>query len=215
MADNATYYGFRWSTAHNGRPCPQPERYRVSSGETFAVGASAKKLGPGDLVRLKSDGTVEQCDGTEGGGGTEVPYGVVIGIERVYDSTLGQSGNMAPKNFIDSGATYPSREMANYVLAVPVSMGTWEVEADDNTTATTEAAYEAMIGENVDHILEGGDGRLSPRLDVSTRGTGNTLMWRVVGISTNLRNQDFSGANVALLVRANRSQESWSSPTGT
>lgn len=212
MADNRTMYGFRWATAHNGRPHPQPERFKVASGENFTVGGSNKDLGPGDLVKLKNDGTVTLCAGTEST--AEAPYGVVVAVGPRYDSTIGQAGAMRPTETLPSGVTYSKAQYASTVYVVPVSAGTWEVDVDDSATATDLAAYEAMIGENVDHINTGSGSRPTPKLDISTHATTNTLHWRIVGVSTSMHNQDYSGANVKLLVRSNVSQESWSSATG-
>ena len=76
---------------------------------------------------------------------------------------------------------------------------------DENTTATTEAAYQDMIGENCRFINTGATGELRapPRLDISTNATTNTFPFKIVGISTTAGNQDFSGNYVELYVISN------------
>ena len=90
---------------------------------------------------------------------------------------------------------------------MPAECAVWNIIVNDATTATTEAAYQAFIGENCSHIhtaLSGGLA-LTPKLNISTHATTATLDWRIVGIP-NRSVQDFTGANVELEVICNRPQ---------
>ena len=79
-------------------------------------------------------------------------------------------------------------------------------------TATTEAAYQALIHSNVNYVLTGGVGSMAsdrayPKINISTTATTNSLVLRIVAISKSARNMDFTGANVKLICKANLAQE--------
>lgn len=214
MADNSVQYGFKWSVAYNGKPCPSPIEMFVDTAESFDVsgGGANCDIGAGDLVRIKSTGGLEQADGTEAT--AQAAFGVVVGVSSrgYWDGSV-----MKPSSTLPSDVAWGTLlERQSRLLVVPVDAGVWECIVDEATTATTEAAYQAFVGENVDHVLTGAtaNGRLTPKLDISTHATTSTLIWRIVGISPTAANQDFSGANVRLLVRPNVAQLPWSSATG-
>jgi hypothetical protein len=206
MADNRQCYGFRWSVAANGgRPLPAPERVIVASAQSFDIngGASNVSIGPGDVVRSASTGGVVLCDGAEGAGGALSPRFIVVGVEPYYDAA---NGVMAYGSVLPSDVTYGTNlERQSKLLVVPVDAGTWEIDCDEATTATTLAAYQAFIGEHANHThdITATNTRPTPRLDISTHNTTSTLVWNIVGISPTQDNQDFSGNYVKLLVRAN------------
>lgn len=213
MADNAVKYGFRWWTAHRGGArCPAPIEYVVQTGASFDVngGGANVTLGAGDPVTLLTDGTVTLCEGTEDT--PLVPFGIVASVLHFFNGTFVTKASLLPSD--TNWGTIEER--ASRVLVVPVDAGTWEVDVDENTTATTAAAYRDMIGENVDHVLTGQTalGRALPKLDISTNATTGTLMWRIVGTSLNVENQDLAELNVKLLVQPNVAQLPWSSATG-
>lgn len=204
MADNRQEYGFRWSVAANGgRPMPAPMEMIVPTLTSFDVngGASNVALGPGDPVILLSTGGVDLCDGAEGAGGALAPYGIVVGVGPYWDGTKMVRGSTLPSD--TAYGTILERQSKVYV--VPIQAGIWELDCDDATTATTEAAYQAFIGENVNYIFDttSTNTRATPRIDISTHNTTNTLVLNIVGISPTKNNQDFSGNYVKLLVRAN------------
>ena len=72
-------------------------------------------------------------------------------------------------------------------------------------TATTQAGYEAFIGENCRFVNTGavGELRAKPKLDIATHATTNTFPFKIVGVAPSPPNVDFSGANVELLVISN------------
>ena len=96
-------------------------------------------------------------------------------------------------------------------LVVPVQGVVFECDVDDATTATTFGAYQAYIHENVDHVCvadltNASKPKANPKLDISGHATTHTLGWRIVGVSTSLENQDFSGTGVKLYVVCNNIQ---------
>lgn len=206
MVDNRPGYGFRWAREWNGCDVPKPITCLVATGTAFNVNAGAQGvgLGKGDLVTWNSTtGTVTLCDGSEGGSGTVAPLGVIVGVAPYWDATKSKMvfGEVLPS--ATAWGTVQARRSELYV--VPVTAGLWEVDCDDAVTATTEAAYQAFVGENLDHINAGASGqtRAYPKLDISGHATTDSLKWRIVGISKTRDNKDFSGANVKLIVQAN------------
>lgn len=213
MADNRVEYGFRWSTAYNGYPMPMPLEFTIADDESFDVsgGASKVKLGPGDPVRIQSDGHLDLAAGNETT--AEGAFGIVIGVKPYWDGDF-----MQPSNTIPSDVSYDTNlARQTKVHVVPVTAGAWEVDVDDSSTATTQSAYQAFVGENADHILTGStdNDRAYPKLDISTHATTSSLIWRILKISPTLNNEDFSGANVKLVVIPNVAQSPAFSATGT
>lgn len=206
MADNRKQYGFRWYRGLNGsKEMPAPERMIVATAASFDItgGASNVELGPGDVVRKLSTGGVGLCAGAE----TTVvePYGVVVGVGPYWDGS-----KMVWKKTLPSDIAWGTNlERQSTVWVVPLAAGIWEVDCDDAVTATTKAAYQAFIGENCDfrHDTTSTNTRPTPRLDISTHNTTNTLTMRIVDVSDTAMNQDFSGNYVKLLVRANLIQD--------
>lgn len=208
---NLEAYGFRVHSWRGGI-APDPIVMPVASTESFDVngGAANCALRKGDLVRVTSSGTLEQCDGNEDT--TEAPAYVVMGIKQYYSS--GQ-GVLIPSKQLPSDVTYSGAEQQSQAWVVPIEAGTWKIQVDENTTATTLAAYEAFVGENADHILTGASGEtyLDPKLDISTHNTTDTLVFRIIDIP-NKSVQKFDETNVELIVEANVAQRPWSSATG-
>lgn len=207
MTDNTPLYGFRWSTEWNGSGPPIGKRRWVATGTNFAVsgGAATPGLGAGDPVTLLSGGSVDLCDGSET---TQlVPYGIVVGVAPYYNAT---TGLMTPSDVLPSGVAWGTvEERRSWVYVVPADAGYWEIDVDDAVTATTLSAYLALVGQNCDHVLTGASGasRVYPKLDIQTQNTTASLMWRIVDVSRSCYNRDFYGANVKLIVKANRMQD--------
>lgn len=203
MVDNRPGYGFRWSREWNGSDVPKPITCLVATECSFDVsgGAANVGLGKGDPVAQVNTGTVTLCDGSENSSPT--PYGIVVGVAPYWNSTKSRMefGEVLPSD--TAWGTVQARRSEVYVI--PASAGFWEIDCDDATTATTEAAYQLLVGENCPHILTGASGqtRAYPKLDISAHATTDSLAWRIVGISKTRDNKDFSGANVKLIVQAN------------
>lgn len=201
MADNQALYGFRWQKQLGLGSTPQPFRAFVATGYQATSNAINVDLRPGDPVKRVSDGSVALL-----AAGTEVPYGIILAIAPFYDSVLGamKFGNSLPGG--TAWGTITDRQ--SVVSVVPVANQVFEIDADDNTTFTTLAGYQAAFGENADLTMNGvsGDTHAYPKLDISTHATTNTLNWRILETATRV-NQDYSGANVKLLVTANIAQQ--------
>jgi hypothetical protein len=215
MADNRQSYGLRWSVAANGgRPQPNPMEVIVATGASFDIngGASNVALGVGDVVRSLSTGGVGLCDGAEGAGGALSPRYVVVGVGPYWDGTKMVKGTTLPSD--TAWGTILERQST--LLVVPVTAGVWEVDCDDATSATTKAAYQAFIGEhaNIRHDVTATNTRPTPRLDISTHNTTDTLVWNIVGVSPTLDNQDFAGNYVKMLIYPNIVQLGFAGITG-
>lgn len=213
--NNVAMYGFRLHRGRHARGIPPSERMIVATGQTFPVngGAATPSLHVGDVIRRTTTGGAVICDGTEGGGGTLAPYGVVAGIDWQWSAA---ESRMIKASKLASGIAWGTNlQRQSAIFVIPVEQAVWEVDVDENTTATTLALYQDMIGENVDHINTGASGEdsIAPLLDISTNATTNTLVWQIVGVSPNVANRDFSGTRVKLLVVPNIWQDT--STTGT
>lgn len=222
MANNSHVYGFRWATNANGMSQPKPELMAVASGQNFLVSGDATNLNlnVGDPVALLSSGFVTLAGGNENGQTSQAAWGVVVGMGPVgfFNGT-----RMVRQNFLQSGATWGTNiDRMSQVLVVPFSAGVWEIDVDDNTTATTQLGYQAFVGENCDHRLTPNsqgflDAQLAanPMLNIASHAAATTtLSMRIRGISSNFANQDYSGTFVKLLVSVNKGQENYFTNAG-
>lgn len=223
MADNTRQYGIRWSYTHNGGSEPQPLEMAVASAANFTVSGNATNLNlnVGDPVKINTDGTVSLAGGNENAQTSQPPWGVVIGMgyQGYYNGT-----RMVRATFLPSGVTYgTSVDRQSKVLVAPFSGGYWEIDCDDAATATTYLAYQAFIGENCDHRLTpnaigftNAQLAANPVLNIASHAAATTtLSMRIVGISYNLSNADFSGNYVKLIVEANKGAEPFYTNIGT
>lgn len=214
MADNAHEYGFRWVRHEFGSDNPPIQRIRLASAYQPAAGGTNVDLHVGDPVQIASTGTATICVGDEG---TQSQiYGICVGFSPEYDGTVMQPRN---KHIGGSGAYSTNLERQNFVLVIPVVGQMFEIDMFDNTTATTEAAYYAFIGENADMKLtadttNANDPKADPTLDIATHATTSTLQWRIWDISPRV-NHDFTGKNVKLRVVCNKVQQAPFNTTGT
>lgn len=198
MADNRHIYGFRYHSSVNGGPAPKPIRARVASAYQGVIGATSVDINVGDPVVRLGTGYWALSAGDETT--TGLLSGIVVGIGGYKNADTGYFG---PGLKIPGGTTYTLLEEASLIYVIPVEGCRWECDVDDAVTATTEAAYLALVGENVDHVLTTGmEPRANPMLDISVNPT-TTAQWRIVDISQTAENRDFSGAYVKLLVEAN------------
>jgi hypothetical protein len=207
MPANRAKYGFRFFRGIDGSlNMPAPEEMIVATSQSFDVsgGAANVYLRPGDPVIKLSTGGVNLCNGTENSQTAVGPYGIVVGIKSYWDGTVMKPSNRLPSDI--AWGTNLDRQSKVYVI--PFNAAIWEIDVDDSSTATTEAAYQAFIGENADYQLKGASGEsyAAPRLDISTHATTNTPTCRIVGVSPSMENRYFDGDYVKLLVRANLAQ---------
>lgn len=202
MADNVAKYGFRFYRSRYGTGTPTPERKFLASGYSGSSPGANVDVNIGDPVALTTDGTVIFATAGSAGG----IYGVVVGIDRYWDGTRMRSGNKVPYASGVYGTNY-DRQTAIYVLRAEDCI--FEVDCDDAVSATTYATYLACVGENADlayTTASATTGLANPKLDISTHAVTATLQLRIEGISDTMWNQDFSGANVKMLVTVNKTQ---------
>lgn len=200
---NLARTGFRWVGSRLAPSQTNPPIQILPVADDYG---SVLKLGA--PVKLVSTGTIEEASPGDD------TYGVFVGAEQYYDSSLGvvRSGPSLPASIsYDTNA-------ARVTLArvIPVRDQLFEATCDDNTTATTFLGYMAFIGENVQWAA-GTDGEQvdGAVLDISGHNTTNTLSVRIENVpDRNL--QDFTAANVRLVVSFNEIQDTASgSTTGT
>lgn len=205
MADNAVRYGVRFVRSRYGGGNADIQEAWVATAASFDVNAGAQNvvLGEGDLLVQLSDGSVTLAVGAEGADSATI-LGVVSGIKQYYDTARGVMTAMGPGVPSDlAWGTNLARQTRVYYT--PIESAVWAIQCDDASTATTEAAYNAFIGENCRFVNTGivGDNRARPKLDISTHATTNTFPFKIVGLGQTAQNQDYSGANVELLVISN------------
>ena len=206
MADNPAKYGFRFARWRSGYAMSSAEEAFCITGATFAGGsATAASLRPGDpIVRLNS-GAVNVAPGTDGTPGDVL--GIVVGIKQYVDPAFANAVT-ARGNALPSSIAYGTNlDLQSKIYYIPAECAIWRIQVNDNSTATTEAAYQLFMGENCSHIHTAASGSLflTPKLNISTHATTATLDWRIIGIPDR-NNQDFTGLNVDLEVICNRPQ---------
>ncbi len=205
MADNAPRYGFRAvKSRYGGGNFPVEEAW-VATAASFDVtgGAANVVLGEGDPLVQLSDGSVTLAVGSETTDSTTI-LGVVCGIKQYYDAARGANTAMGPG--IPSDLAWGTNlQRQSRVYYIPIESAIWAIQVDDAVTFTTEATYQAAIGENCRMVLTGASGELraKPKLDISTHATTNTFPFKIVDLSHTAQNQDYSGANVELYVISN------------
>jgi hypothetical protein len=201
MADNTRKYGFRW-WAGNPHPQPSPIVCTVATSASFDVsgGASNCALRKGDPVTDVSTGGVTLCAGFEASGTGVRVFGIVDSVLPYWDAA---ANVMTPGNALPSDIAWVGLERQSKLLVIPADAGIWEIDCNDSSTATTEAAYQAFVNENCDHTLAGASAPyVYPMLDISEHVT-TTAQWRIIGVSPSSDNRDFSGNYVKLLVVVN------------
>lgn len=199
MANNTALYGFRWQYSLAGRD-PTILRCRVASGYQAAPGGVNVDLNPGDPVILVNDGTVALAAATQS------IFGVVQGIGQYYNSGIGAMVPGGPS--LPGGVTYGTKlERQSFIYVCLAANQVFEIDADDNVTATTEAGYNALIEENCDITINqvSGDTHAYPLLDISDHKTA-TAQVRIIDLARQ-GNFDFSGTRVKLLVTINEVQQ--------
>lgn len=203
--NNTARYGFRWMGSLDGACCPKPQEFLVASAYHGQVSATDVDLNIGDPVQQVNDGTVALASGA---GSPSTFYGVIVGFSNVKVG-LPLAGRKFSR--LPAGTTYSLETDASKVLVVPFGRNLWEIDVDDNTTATTLTAYRALIGENADlsytlDVTDASKPKATPRLDISTHAS-TTKDFRIQGVSKTILNQDFGGTSVKLIVSVNETGE--------
>lgn len=197
MADNRAKYGMRYYRSRSGSGDPAPERRFLASGYGGQPGSANCDVQVGDPMQLVSDGSLAFATAGSAGGISHV----VVGIEKYWDGTRMRSGDRVPYQL---GAYSTNLDRQTTILCVRVEDAIWEMDCNDNTTATTLTAYQAFINENADLVYSASAPNAFPRINISTHATTATLQLRIQGISETAFNQDFSGNYVKLLVTVNK-----------
>lgn len=219
MADNLLRYGFKFTRTISGGDSPVVEKLPLASAfrPTLTVGAASKykNLRAGDPVQRLSTGYLDICAGQESDTPDTTVYGVIAGFEYQYSSSQGTMvlADSYPSDGISYGTNF---ERQTFVHIYPASRCYFEVCCDDKATATTYAAYLALVGENANHTFDTTDGGdCKTLLDISTHNTTATLLWRIVGVNKDHpENENFDELYVKVEVVANALQEPAWSATG-
>lgn len=200
MANNAVKYGFRpYLGSAGGVSYPKAVRKSVATAyQATDDNAVSVDLNVGDPVELVDDGTVELANTTD------AVWGIVASVEPYWDGT-----RMTPGTKLPGGTAWGTVEARRtWVNVIPVNACQWEVDVDENTSATTFTAYQLLVGNNVTHtcINALGTATAEPLLDISLAATTAGLVWRIEAVSQSAENRDFSGTRVKLVVSCNISQ---------
>lgn len=214
MADNRHKYGFRFYASMTGVGRTAAIEGVIASGYAPLINTNESVgLSIGDPVQKLTDGTYALAGDTTTSGA--VPFGVIVGILNVkvdYAATKAR-----PASYYPSGTTYTTKANETRVAILPFGRDLWEID-HRNGALTTEAAYRAISEHNADlvytrDITNPERPRANPQLDLTSTGSA-TAHFRIFGVSKTFENQDFSGANVKLLVQLNEGREPMFTATG-
>lgn len=198
---NRRLSGFRWVRSKDNPNAHSPPIVRrvVATGYATAIYT-------GDAVKVISDGTITACSAGD------TIYGVCDGVDQYYDGVVIRRGGSLPAS-TSWGSNYERRSL---VRVIPVRNQIFRMDADDATTFTTAATYEAAIQENCEWVAGTAvNDQSGTLLDISTHATTNTLSLRIEDVpDPNL--QDFASVGVKVDVSFNLIQDTGSgSTTGT
>lgn len=214
MADNRHKYGFRFYSSLTGVGRTAAVEFPVATSYPPVINTNVSVgLSIGDPVQLLTDGSVALAGDTTTTGA--VPFGVIVGLRGKVDA----NGKSRPASFLPTTLAYSTKENETRVQVLPFGRDLWEIDADDAVTATTEAAYRALIGRNFDlaYLLDASNPdkrRANPMLDISDTSAASTAHFRLFDISKTRENVDFSGQFVKLLVQLNEGREPMFTATG-
>lgn len=209
---NPNYYGLRWHSSLAGHAPPTPIRMPVASAYQAAPGGVNVDLNVGDPVK-EVTGSGNDPGSVALIAGTDTPFGVICGIAPNYNSSLGRR-QFTPS--LPGGTTWGTNlERISYVYVIPVANQVFEAVCDDATTFTTELGYLTSVNKNVTLTINqvSGSTLATPKIDISTVNTTNTLTWRILGLSRRI-DIDYSLTNVPLLITANLAQQAPYTATG-
>jgi hypothetical protein len=190
---NLSRGGFRWRI-NKGAPASVSAPVRI-----FPVASAyATALYRGDPVKLASTGTIQAA-----APGDRV-IGIFEGAEQYWDGSVMRKGAVLP-----ASTTYGSNLARQSLVRVIEARGQiFEVDADDAVTFTTQATYQAAVGENCEWVTGTPSGEQSGALlDISTHNTTATLSCRILDIPSQGSLQDFASAGVKLHVEFNLTQD--------
>jgi hypothetical protein len=213
MADNRHKYGFRFYSSINGNGRTAAIEGTIATAYAPLINTNESVgLSIGDPVQRLTDGSFALAGDTTTAGA--VPFGVIVGFLNVKVDSNQKS---RPASYYPSGTTYTTKANETRIAVLPFGRDIWEID-HRNGALTTEAAYKAITEHNADmvftrDITNPDRPRADPQLDLTSTGSA-TAHFRIFGVSKTQENQDFSGANVKLLVQLNEGREPMFTATG-
>lgn len=207
MADNRHKYGFRFYASMAGVGRTSGIEGMITSGYQANVGSGPTNVGVciGDPVAMNAAGNFELAQDIT----ADRFFGVVVGI---INARVDSNGKSRPVSYLPGATTWTNEVDRTRIIVLPFGRDLWEIDVDDAVTATTLAAYRALKGLNVDMVYrvdtsDANKPKADPVLDISTAATTAGLDFRIMDVSKSQENQDFSGANVKLIVQLNVGSE--------
>lgn len=201
MANNRAKYGFRFYSSQYGTGRASGIEGGVTSGYQANVPATNVGVSIGDPVAYNAAGNFELAEDIT----ADHFFGVIAAIRN---ARVDSNGKSRPVAYLPGNTTYTNEVDRTSLIVLPFGNNIWEVDADDNVTATTLAAYRLLVGLNANmaytlDLTNTDKPRANPQLDISTAAVTAGLDFRIVGVSRTAENVDFSGTNVKLLVQLN------------
>ncbi len=218
MADNQHFYGFRWHSSIAGHPMPKPKQIGVASGYQAAInGGGNVDLNIGDPIKQVAGGTAELAAGSEAAAGAaEAVWGILVAV-RPYSRVGNSPTQLQPSDVLPGGTTYTNLADRSEIEVVPAAGSYWSIDCNNVGAVDTEEEFLALIGKNADHVLtDSGQNKADPYLNLNAGAPiAGTAQWRIEDIDRNVKNQDFAGANVSMVVTINETQQAPFVTTGT
>jgi hypothetical protein len=211
MADNKAKYGFRFYSSMTGSPRPPIVEGYIATAYQPNVSATDVGLSIGDPVSQLATGYYALAEDVNT---DDRLFGVIAGFANVK---VDSNGKARPASYYPGGTTYTTEANRTKVLIMPFGRDIWEIDAAGQA-GTTFAEWIALYGLNADlqydlDVSNPDRPRAKPVLS-ATLATTQASNFRLVGVSKTLENQDFSGANVKLLVQLNTGSEPMLGPAG-
>lgn len=208
MADNNHQYGFRWHSSITGVAMPKPREYPVASAYQAAInGGGNVDLNIGDPVRLVGGFVVLTAGSEAAAGAAEDTWGIVVAV-RPFKLASNSPTQLVPTDTLPGGTTYTNIVDQSLVEVVPAAGSNFAIDViNAGASFDTFIEYQTLVNKNADSVLEDtGLSKADPFLDLTAPITA-TAQWRVIQVSKSQKNEDFSGANVELIVTINETQE--------
>lgn len=211
MADNTAKYGIRHYASMSGSGRPPIVEGFVATAYQPNISATDVGLSIGDPVALLATGYYALAEDVNT---DDRLFGVIAGFANVKVDSNQKS---RPASYFPGGTTYTTEANRTKLLIMPFGRDIWEMDVAGQA-GTTYAEWIALVGLNADleYALDASNPdrpRAKPVLS-ATMATTQASNFRCVGISKTMLNQDFSGANVKLLVQLNTGSEPMLGPAG-
>jgi hypothetical protein len=138
----------------------------------------------------------------------DTPYGVVMGLEPVFDGNVMQPTD----HLLSGGGVYGTNfERQTFARVVPIQAGIWSV-AFDATSASfdTYAELLAAVGSTVDMVNSNlPTSEAEPELDIATIQDANSInqVFKIYGFDVSEDNRDYAAIGLRMLVIANLYQD--------